>query len=69
MVFFATRGLLGPSGTNAGDIDVGEVPMYQDKNGIDRESGDIIPSHFPEVPEIFKEPGDIPGYLEEPTCT
>ena len=23
MVFFATRGLLGPSGTNAGDIDVG----------------------------------------------
>ena len=43
--------------------------MYKDENGIDCETGDIIPSHFPEVPEIFKEPGDIPGYLEEPTCT
>lgn len=45
--------------------------MYQDKNGIvwlERTSSYEV-LEIPEVPEIFKEPGDIPGYLEEPTCT
>ena len=32
MVFFATRGLLGPSGTNAGDIDVG-TEVILNENG------------------------------------
>ena len=32
MVFFATRGLLGPSGTNAGDIDVG-AEVILNENG------------------------------------
>lgn len=32
MVFFATRGLLGPSGTNAGDIDVG-TEVLLNENG------------------------------------